>query len=604
MEKSEPTLVPEWLKNSGSQSGSGSTSHLDEKSAPKLSRNNSFFSSNGHDFGRSSSSERTTSSYFHRSSSSNGSGNLRSYNSFGRNRRDRDWEKDRYDSQDKDKSLSGDRWHRGISDSPGNTFSGKFEWDGLRRSHSATSGPHGDTWTKKGVTDSSGAGGNNTNALLTKGTLGGSVNKTRFERNFPSLGTEDKTVIPEVGRVPSPGLSSAIQSLPVGPAAAVGGEKWTSALAEVPVLVGSNGIGISSVQQSASSQPALGTTTSLNMAEAVAQGPSRAPVMPQVSVGTQRLEELAIKQSRQLIPVTPSMPKTLVSNSSDKQKTKLGQQQHPITSLSINHSKGDMSKSSNVGKLHVLKPSREKNGVAPVVKDNSSPTSGINAVNSTLPTAPSVTGTVAAKGSPNIQALNRKPVLSVLEKRSISQAQSRKEFFNLVRKKSMAISTSVTDAENFSLVMDTGTAVSPPPSETSEKEDLPAPNTFQIDDAQSNACLSDDFLSEKRDDVTCIDDTCVVPKYSGNGKNASMDPLFSEEEEAAFLRSLGWEENSDEGGLTEEEISAFFKDATKYNSKPALRILEVVQPKFIASLGSQMTGISSGLSSSDAKLES
>lgn len=31
-----------------------------------------------------------------------------------------------------------------------------------------------------------------------------------------------------------------------------------------------------------------------------------------MSVKTQRLEELAIKQSRQLIPVTPSMPKALV----------------------------------------------------------------------------------------------------------------------------------------------------------------------------------------------------------------------------------------------------------------------------------------------------
>ncbi|XP_073025716.1 uncharacterized protein [Primulina eburnea] len=593
MENSEPTLVPEWLKNSGNQSGSGSISHLDDKSAPKLSRNNSFLSSNGHDFGRSSSFERTNSSCFHRSSSSNGSGNLRSYNSFGRNRRDRDWEKDRYDSQDKDKSVSADRWHRGFSDSSGNNFCGKFDWDGLRRSQSSTSGSHGDTWTKKVVTDSSSAGGNNTSALLTTGALGGSANKTRFERNFPSLGTEERAVIPEVGRVPSPGLSSAIQSLPIGSAAAVGGEKWTSALAEVPVLVASNGIGNSSVQQSASTQLALGTTTTLNMAEAVAQGPSQALVMPQISVGTQRLEELAIKQSRQLIPVTPSMPKTLVSSSSDKQKTKLGQQQHPITSLPSNHSKADMSKSSNVGKLHVLKLLREKNGVAPVLKDNSIPTSGINAVSSTL---------VSAKSSPNIPTLNRKPVLTVLEKRTTSQAQSRKEFFNLVRKKSMVISTSVTATENFS-VMDTRTAVSPPPSETFEKEDAPALSTSQIDDAQSSASLSDDLLSEKRDDVTCIDDTCIVPNYLGNGKNGCMDPLFSEEEEAAFLRSLGWEENSDESGLTEEEISTYLKDATKYNSKPALRILEVVQPKFIASLDSQ-TGISSGLSSSDAKLES
>lgn len=32
----------------------------------------------------------------------------------------------------------------------------------------------------------------------------------------------------------------------------------------------------------------------------------------QLSIQTQRLEELAIKQSRQLIPVTPSMPKSSV----------------------------------------------------------------------------------------------------------------------------------------------------------------------------------------------------------------------------------------------------------------------------------------------------
>ncbi|KEH38098.1 hypothetical protein MTR_2g461250 [Medicago truncatula] len=49
----------------------------------------------------------------------------------------------------------------------------------------------------------------------------------------------------------------------------------------------------------------------LNMAEALVHAPSRSQSIPQVSVKTQRLEELAIKQSRQLIPVTPSIPKAL-----------------------------------------------------------------------------------------------------------------------------------------------------------------------------------------------------------------------------------------------------------------------------------------------------
>ncbi|KAI7730178.1 hypothetical protein M8C21_001466 [Ambrosia artemisiifolia] len=50
-------------------------------------------------------------------------------------------------------------------------------------------------------------------------------------------------------------------------------------------------------------------TTRRNMAETLAQGPPRAQAAPQLFVRTQRLEELVVKQSRQLIPVTPSMTK-------------------------------------------------------------------------------------------------------------------------------------------------------------------------------------------------------------------------------------------------------------------------------------------------------
>ncbi|KAL3814459.1 hypothetical protein ACJIZ3_015727 [Penstemon smallii] len=655
MEKSEPALVPEWLKNSGS-----SISHSDDHAASRIVRNKSFVNSNGHDFGRPSSTDRTTSSYFRRSSSSNGSGNLRSYSSFSRNQRDRGWEKDAYNTHDSDKLVLGDRRHRDFSDPPENILSSKFERDGMRRSQSMISGKRVETWHKKVSTDSSNASGNNVNGLITKGSPVVGVNKATFERDFPSLGAEEKEVIAELGRIPSPGLSSAIQSLPIGTSAAIGGEKWTSALAEVPVLVGSSGTPTSSVQQAVSSS-SLGTSN-LNMAEAVAQGPSRAQTAPQVLVGSQRLEELAVKQSRQLIPVTPSMPKTLPSNQkvhildrgrnstrkitkvsfypksdkhilghggiilyfisdyvthlgwcrkeilvstpSDKQKTKVGQQP-------VNHSPrggpvkaADVSKSSNVGKLQILKLVREKNGVTPVVKDTLSPKSGDKVISSTA--AAAAAPSPSTRGPPKNVVVDRKPMVTVLEKRPTSQAKSRNDFFNSVRKKSLANSSSVSDSVsvegNSSSGLDNGTAPSPTYSDKGAEMETPL--------AGDNTPLSDHLSEESGSDIiTCNGD---APKYDRNRKkHPSSERIVSEEEEAAFLRSLGWEENADEGGLTEEEISAFYRDFTKYiNSKPlSLGILHGLQTNFLLPLGSQIggiaAGISSGLSSSaDTKLES
>jgi hypothetical protein len=48
---------------------------------------------------------------------------------------------------------------------------------------------------------------------------------------------------------------------------------------------------------------------------------------------------------------------------------------------------------------------------------------------------------------------------------------------------------------------------------------------------------------------------------TSNGGSLEEVQRFSEEEEAKFLRSLGWEENSGEDeGLTEEEINAFIQE--------------------------------------------
>ncbi|KAL2537088.1 hypothetical protein Fot_18479 [Forsythia ovata] len=609
MERSEPTLVPEWLKNGGNLTVGSPTLRSDDNAGLKLARNRSSVNSNDHDLGRSLGSDRTTSSYFRRSSSSNGSTHLQSYNSFARNHRDRDLEKDTYDSRDKEKSDFGDRRRQDFSHPLGKILSSSFERDGLRRSQSMISGKRGENWPKKILIDSSNASGNNSNGLVIKGSPIGSVNKAAFEKDFPSLGAEERSSAPDIGRVPSPGLSTVTQNLPVGTSAMIGGEKWTSALAEAPVLAGSNGTGVSSAQQappSSSATVALSTTTGLNMAEAVAHGPPRTPATPQLSAGTQRLEELAIKQSKQLIPVTPSLPKTLVSNSTDKQKIKVGHQQHlPVTNSSRGAAvKSDVSKISSVGKLQVLKPVRERNGISPAVKENLSPTGGSKAANSSLSVATSVSGSAAARPLPNnlvLPTVEGKPVLTALEKRPTSQAQSRNDFFNLMRKKSMGNSSSVSDPG-----MPVSSSVSDKLGETQVSS---APTTAQAREAQSPVSSSGGHLSEEEGDLTCNGDANERQKCLGNGKKHPIsDPLFSEEEEAAFLRSMGWEENADEGGLTEEEISDFYRDVHKYiNSKPSLKILPGVPPRFLLPFNSQIGGIgviSSGLSSSDAKLES
>ncbi|XP_047952003.1 uncharacterized protein LOC125197311 isoform X4 [Salvia hispanica] len=497
----------------------------------------------------------------------------------------------------------GGRRHRKFSDQLVDPSLGNFERDGLRRSQSMISAKRGDAWPKKVAADSGSTSVKILNGLRTTGSPVSGVRKAAFERDFPSLGVDERAVISDIGRVPSPGLSS-IQSLPIGTSASLGGEKWTSALAEVPMLVGSNGTESSSVLQATSSSSApvaLGSATSLNMAEAVAQGPSRSQTTPQLSVGAQRLEELALKQSRQLIPVTPTMPKVLVlKNSSDKSKGKVGSQQPSISSpLPVNHSprgglvKSDVSKTSNVGKLQVLKPVREKNGVGPVVKDNLSPTSG-----SSVAGFPSVSGSAVSKPPPSYAVPDRKPVLTLLEKRPSSQARSRNDFFNLVRKKSMANPASADSATaSTSSELETGSSLSPSLSNKHAEMDV-MPATSQPVEVPLSLSLE----SEEKAGSICNGDAYDVQKCVSNGKkHPSSDRIISEDEEAAFLRSLGWEENNDEEGLTEEEITAFRRDLTKYiNSKPSPRILQLVQ--LLTPFDSQLEGIDE-MSSSDDKSE-
>lgn len=236
----------------------------DDPVISKPSRNKSLVRINNHDTERFSVLDRTTSAYFRRSSSSNG----RSHGSFGRSNRDRDWEKDMYVSRDKEKSILGDQRSREYSNPVLNLLPKE-----LSRSHSMVTGKQGQTWPRKVPADSSNArksNPNNTNGML--------VHKGAFEKDFPSLGAEERLSAPEIRRLSSPALSTAIQSLPVSPSAVLGGDGWTSALAEVPVIVGSNDT-VGSVQQATSPTSASLAScmvTGLNMAETVVQGSSLA----------------------------------------------------------------------------------------------------------------------------------------------------------------------------------------------------------------------------------------------------------------------------------------------------------------------------------------
>ncbi|KAL1831808.1 hypothetical protein DCAR_0101820 [Daucus carota subsp. sativus] len=580
MEKNEPTFVPEWLKSSGSVTSAVSTNHhqiasssllSDDRATLKSTRNKSSIDDiSAHNSGSSPVSDRTTSSYFRRSSTSNGS-QLRSYGSFGRTNRDKGWDKDTNEYHDSDKLRIGDHRHRNFSDPLGSNFSNRFEKDGLKRTQSSISGKYNEPWSRKVSADMNSfdkSNYNNGSSLLAGSSAISTVRKAAFDRDFPSLGADERQTDYELRRVPSPGLSTNMQNLPIGYSAVTGEIGWTSALAEVQVKVGANGINKSSVAQAAlpsSASVASSMTSGLNMAETLAQGPPHVHAT-QFSVGTQRLEEIAIKQSKQLIPVTPSMPKALVLNSSEKSKTKAAQQQHQTSSTHhFNHSprgtpmKSDMSKTSSLGKLQVLKPARERNDISYQTKDTLSPTNASKVPNNPLTAASSV-GVPPSLRSPIKNPIVASGVVpTVLEKKPSAQLRSRNDFFNLVRKKSLT--------NHSSPVVDSVSTVSQSileqPSE--HKAGAPPPGEDSLLANQS------DTVQYKMNGLISNRDACDgTPKSPDNGENgetrSSSDVILcSEEEEAAFLRSLGWDENAGEDeGLTEEEIREFYRDASKY----------------------------------------
>lgn len=460
MERSEPNFIPEWLKSN--RSGSGST-----KTQPKAqpfansddcngsnSNNVSSTRPNGSDIGHSSASDSTTSTYFRRSSSCNDYYNSLSSGNYDRINQDKEWVKNKHNSTHKDNGFSNSR-HEHLFPS-GN----RFDKD-LRRAYSTLNAKQGETW--KGY-------------------------KSSFQRNFPSSGAENREGTSQMKRVSSPDLGNLITSLP--------SDRWTSALVLSPQQASCNGGGPSEADSLIAS-PCLSNSSS-----------------PQLPTESRKGEEQTVKQSKQLVPMTSSMPKDLVHNASEKLKPKVGQQIWISSHLQSNNlSRGGLAK---------------------------------------LPSP-----TTASRSAPLLAGAKHKPT-QVLERRPSAQAKSRNDFFNLMRKKSLETPRSALSPSNLDNDVDASLLV-----------DNKGDGSF------SESCELKEIENEG--------EYAYVTEKSVNECSRFKAFSYSEEKEVAFLNSLGWErtEGEDEGGLTREEISAFYKDLSEQiKSKPFSKSLQRMQLKF------------------------
>lgn len=262
-------------------------------------------------------------------------------------------------------------------------------------------------------------------------------------------------------------------------------------------------------------------------------------------------------------------------NSSDKSKPKLasrtgelnvtikGGQPQSLSSVHANQSRGahvksDAQKSSH-GKFLVLKPVRE-NGVSLTAKDVSSPTSNANSMasnsqfasSSSVPHAPPL----RSPNNSNVSSMERKTASldlksgPTLEKRpSLSQLQSRNDFFNLIKKKTSTSSSAV--------LSDSCSSVKSPSigqSNNLTREEIGIP-------ASSHGIENGAVENRNGDGSGEVQASCG----SGEQTETHVTAESLDEEEAAFLRSLGWDENCGEDeGLTEEEINSFYREVNKY----------------------------------------
>ncbi|OEL22225.1 hypothetical protein BAE44_0016761 [Dichanthelium oligosanthes] len=414
MEQDTPLLKPGWMKDKAAGAANfwaTTSSRSDYQVIGGSSRNHS----SGHD--RDHNSQQSSSG---RSSGSNGSrkpdrdamGKSRGYGNFGRNRdKDRDRERD-FDSRDRERrSTAADR------DDFKSFGTCRSERDRMNRARSKA-----DTWSKGVVSVNNGSASRNnavsssrsndkSNTIASTGTgvvnsfsnaaVGASISNAAvrtsisnasvsstvskvsnaasitFEREFPQLSLEDKNGRQGISKVPSPGISTPIQNVPL----ITPSDGWNSVLADLPLVSDAKKSPATSsllqIAPSKQTEVVPNSGTALSMAEAVMQAPPRICSGPQLSIEAQKIEERTLRQHI-LRPLTPPASKSSVLSSLKAKGTRLGDPTGPSKTAqqlkiqSANGSirgqvKSDISKLSQSGSYQVL--TREQNSAAHNAKD-------------------------------------------------------------------------------------------------------------------------------------------------------------------------------------------------------------------------------------------
>lgn len=255
-------------------------------------------------------------------------------------------------------------------------------------------------------------------------------------------------------------------------------------------------------------------------------------------------------------------------NSSEKTKTKVARtgesstvakvgQQPSSSQLVVNirgSGRADTSKTSQLGKLHPLKGPREINGVSSTPKDGSSPTSANRPSHGALrsPNNP--------KLAPDPKLASSTVTQSPMDRKPLPHAQNRIDFFNSLRKK--------TAANHSAATPDSSSSTPSVPEKPDEQSVVIAAAGSECDYAPASkpGLECSDWSTENGSHVAGNGDACKESeKLVDEGEQTSgSDEIVIPDEEAAFLRRLGWEENAKHEALTPEEISAFINEVVIY----------------------------------------
>ncbi|KAL5649909.1 hypothetical protein ACJX0J_040718, partial [Zea mays] len=383
--------------------------------------------SSGRDRDRSSqhsSSRRGSSSSGPRRNDRDGIGKSRGYGNFGKHNKERIQEKD-LDFRDRESRLvqSDDPLRDGFE-----SFSScRSEKDRLNRTRSKVAISN----RAVGVSLDNGNVSKKDNGVIS------------FEREFPHLDSEDKNGKQDIGRVPSPGISTPIQNIPL-----VVSDGWNSVLAMLgdPNI---NSVSSSSTHAGSSKQTEVSNSGSaLSMAETVMQSPLKISTTPQLSIDAQKIEERTMRQCI-LRPLTPSSNKIPASSSLDKllksKGARAGESNGPIKvapQLSTQPSsnsvrtpvKTELVKQSQSGSLQVL--SREQNGaVNTAAKDSTSnPVSPVLGRSSSM--EPMRKSIVSPKLKVGTNGRSLHPLQGSFADRKAS-AKDKYKFFEMLRSKSV-----------------------------------------------------------------------------------------------------------------------------------------------------------------------